>query len=205
MSIPREAIEGIHQLARETKDRMWSDHGMGDMNPQMLAIYREAGPKMTPLTELVGALGQVMDDPIPVAVLTTLEALTDEHAGHGAPVGDVVEKLVLHLDGRSREVTGATAEEALAKVQRGDLHQDYESNPFSDVRELLMTFVYEDDLVGGVDVTCIRQKYGKEDGGSLRWDEPDFFGPDDDDSAQGLIHEMLVKFFNSDREVKSSD
>ena len=112
-------------------------------------------------------------------------------------VGDVIEEVWISFDGYGK--TFDVDDEAVKKVERGDLSKEFAADPNTTVREMLGTFVYTDDLVGGVNVQTCRTFYDVKDGGEM------VFDPVERDSleVQGALHEIVMAYFEGDREVQS--
>ena len=93
--------------------------------------------------------------------------------------GDRLMGVITHTDARCRVFSGPEADERAAALKAGkdshnpgDLHTDFETNPATDVTEVLLTHLFEADLVGGVKMTRVLQNYRLAEGGKLAWETP---------------------------------
>jgi hypothetical protein len=118
----------------------------------------------------------------------TLSALADgvalpssPHSGKPdavqVPKGTPMEHIMFNVEGWASE---ASEEEAEQHV-RGDLEQDYKTNPQSTVRETMTTYIVQTDPLGQAEWQRATSMFHKDDGGVIVWHDVRI-----DDSEDGL-------------------
>jgi len=224
MPIPKELLMRYHETAVEYK-RHECEHDVWDMLPRMAAVFRDAQfvdcflegvveghgqllgelneaadrPDAPPMTKQV--VGELQSLIVPNSIEVVLsQVMTGEHPS--VKVGDQLEAIILVTDGRASTFESEADYEASGKYERGEIHQDFENNPFSKVRELLVTQYIESDLVGGVDVSTVCQFYKRAEGNLLELEEVEYVGASD--KQGGAVVDIIAPYFNGDREVTSN-
>lgn len=156
----------------------------------MIHRMREKYPK-----HMAQAFGLPVDEEPTGAWLLhmTLAALSDGvplPGGHGhssivqAPKGTPMERIMFNVEGWARDINLeaggpiTSVDEAIERAgdefphEPGDLQRDFETNPASNVRETMTTYIVQTDPLGNAEWCRATAFFHKDDGGVIVWDEP---------------------------------
>lgn len=174
-------LSQLHMRARQMKEALVAKEGIQDLAPFMVVTTDDNETYFGHCNiGMEAALqGGVRMGDILAASVTTLRL---QH-------GNVpVLRMMLVVEGYCRQVAVTAPDEAHARVQatqHGDLEKDYQTNPDSDVSEMLMTNIWhyhsDHDIVFEMHGTAFHYT----DGGVLVWDED--LAPPDSGTVDGAI------------------
>ena len=207
MSISKENLIVLHDRAQAMKEHIWTEHKTRDLPPHMELKFRDSGwvdGNIEVLAESNATLMEYFRRNAPeelAALITDMDygstvdlvrlALQFIMGGvTGIPEGDVLEAVTLHAEGAMAEchVSDPDYKKLGEDLQRGDLLKDLATNPASTVVEVLSTYYFEDDLVGGCEFSILHHKWHLGEGGQLAWDgEPVIMGPDDAEMSGAML------------------
>lgn len=175
-----ERLLGIHADLRQMKEHRWKEHGERDMPPLIAFHFGDQGASL-PEREITKALsdgftlGQIIETAFKMMEPELLQLLDSVWIG---------------TDGHGR----ISKEPLPTEYERGDLRDDFETNPASDVTEILITLTATDDLCGGCDIQHVIQPYTVTDGGVIQWGEPITAGADG-----GQVSSVLKEHFRKEK------
>ena len=186
--ITEEIVESVREYATSYREHVWKDHQAHDA-PMVLSVSLKDGTSI-PFGGCEGDLiSRYESVPVATRIRQVCATMPDEYVGQ-------VASLILVTDGYTREV------ESGGVGERGELQEDFATNPATEVKQVINAAIAMDDLCGGADMHIIGLTYWFDDGGVLTWgDRIDISSDDDDVDISGAIPEALTAFFQ--KEAKS--
>lgn len=194
---PREFLIEQHRVIMDHKEHCWYQHKSNDMPPQMTVRWRDMKPQAI---DLMGVINGLLERPriasmserrkrnalAPFRVIAgILEMLKQEkhqlpnldYPPNGTPLEAVWVALeafqrVKHYDSGTPFETIKADVQAAAKVQLGDLQDEFATNPASDIREAVITYIVETSSTGLAEWAVVTTTLIKGDAGRIVWDEP---------------------------------
>lgn len=190
---PREYIIEQHNMMRAHKEHMWYEHQEPDPPPHLAVRWRDMNMQAINFGALTRGLAVVAQGKSAKqrermlradAVLWGVLKMVSEGERYPPeitppPTKDTpIESVWFAIEGYQRSVT----EGELRQHQRGDLEQDFKTNPNSNVHEILQTYIVETGPLGTAEWSRCTSGVHKDDGGRLVWDEPEIVTSDDTES-----------------------
>ena len=169
-------VEGL----KDEKKEQWYQYGQRDMEPHIVVVLREAGAHLIPGVADAASNGLRIGD--------IIRAI---HQSMPIPLHERLESMWLGLDVLVRRSVDPSVS---AQTEHGQLRQDWETNPSTDVTEALTVIVASDDLCGGCDIQQAIVPYRVGDGGVLAFDEADY-GDQGEVDVGGDIADALHELF----------
>ena len=185
----QEMLEHLHKLldnAQITKQEMVNEHHEPSDLPPVLWYVGQDGQDSTLLINRCP-----FHDHMPPEILGII--LVDEYAEHGKPV--------LITVGSEGYVDVADEEGELSvEVRRGEMANDFMTNPASKIREAVFIAVCQDDMVGGTEMVQITAPFSYDDGLQLVWHERIVYADDDENFVGGELSDVMRNAFTATEE-----
>jgi hypothetical protein len=169
----------IHAAARKHKEHMWTHHGERDTVPVIALHFDYDGETRSvdvPHDDIQSALNNdITVGQIVAAIFGTMPQ----------PLLNKLDELWMCVDAYT-EVRGSLDD----LPQRGDMREDFRTNPATNVSETLITIVASDDRCGGCNIQEVNQHYTVSDGGVMIWGTPE----SRDDGGGAVIEAIKAGF-----------
>ena len=185
-----EMLEHLHKMldmAQVTKQEMVDEHHAQADLPPVLWYVGQDGQHSTMLLNRCP-----FHDHTPPEILGI--TLVDEYAEHGKPVLITVgaEGFVDTADEEGQmSVTG---------TERGEMAEDFMTNPASRIREAVCIAVCQDDMVGGTEMVQITAPFTYDDGLQVVWHDRIELTDEDDRYVGGELSDVMRNAFTTGEE-----
>ena len=192
MSLEQEA-EAIAKATMAMKERMFREGGHRDSPPILGVMLKGWDEFSLAPPEIISLAWKLAGGDAPTAVKAVIEsappAFEQDEDAEGPFPG--FHRIFLAVDGYT------TTAESVDDYQRGDMEQDFKSNPASTVMVVLTVTVIGEDLVGGSEMAMARCPYVVTDGGVMEFKPIELASDNDDNKIGGAVSDVMREAFTS--------
>ena len=183
MKMDKEQMEGMCIPLMKWKQEAFA-MGERDVPPQ-LAVLFDGREELEPVPDWILSKAYRKTGTVGGAVSLVLRGIAERWPGFTK-----YRMVMLATDGYARE-----GDKDMEMPERGDLGEDFRSNPATDVTECMTLTVATDDLVGGVELAMAQMPYVVTDGGVMDFKEPTYML--DSDNVGGDVADQLRAVFHA--------
>jgi hypothetical protein len=176
--LEQEQVQEIHSELCELKAHCWDEHKQRDINPQIQIVYKSG--RGWAVDENLIAAGMNSGMTVGALLDSLLNTMPKEMSHH-------LEAVYVGVDAYTNCYDTLDSAEA-----KGDLKEEFSTNPASTVKESIITTIASDDRCGGCDIQTVVQTYTIGDGGVLQWDDQMNL---DEAATGGHVQDVLAKMF----------